>query len=75
MLMAANSSCPGLRAGDAAGHGVMELDGPGALEIGQKIRLVPDHCDPTVNLLKWFVCHRGNRVEALRPMTARGAFY
>jgi 3-hydroxy-D-aspartate aldolase len=55
-------------------HGIIELDGPGTLEVGQKIRLVPGHCDPTVNLHDWFVCVRGERVEALWPISARGAF-
>ncbi len=56
-------------------HGVIELDGPGTVTLGQKIRLVPGHCDPTVNLYDWFVCYRGERVEGLWPITARGAFY
>jgi 3-hydroxy-D-aspartate aldolase len=56
-------------------HGVIELDGPGTLRVGQKIRLVPGHCDPTVNLHDWLVCVRGHLVEALWPVTARGAFY
>lgn len=56
-------------------HGVIELDGPGTVAIGQKIRLVPGHCDPTVNLHEWFVGFRGERVEALWPIAARGAFY
>jgi 3-hydroxy-D-aspartate aldolase len=43
------------------------------LFIGDKVRLVPGHCDPTVNLYDWYVCIRGNRVEALWPITARGA--
>jgi 3-hydroxy-D-aspartate aldolase len=45
------------------------------LHIGDKIRLVPGHCDPTVNLYDWYVCIRHNRVEALWPITARGAVY
>jgi 3-hydroxy-D-aspartate aldolase len=42
---------------------------------GDKIRLIPGHCDPTVNLYDWYVCIRGNRVEQLWPITARGAVY
>ena len=34
------------------------------LHIGDKIRLVPGHCDPTVNLYDWYVGIRGDRVEA-----------
>jgi 3-hydroxy-D-aspartate aldolase len=45
------------------------------LRIGDKIRLVPGHCDPTVNLYDWYVGIRDNRVEALWPITARGAGY
>jgi D-serine deaminase-like pyridoxal phosphate-dependent protein len=56
-------------------HGVIELNAPGALRLGQKIRLVPGHCDPTVNLYDWLVCCRGDRVEELWPIAARGAFY
>ncbi len=33
------------------------------LGLGDKIRLIPGHCDPTVNLYDWYVCVRGNRVE------------
>jgi D-serine deaminase-like pyridoxal phosphate-dependent protein len=43
------------------------------LRIGDKVRLVPGHCDPTVNLYDWYVCIRGNRVAGLWPITARGA--
>jgi D-serine deaminase-like pyridoxal phosphate-dependent protein len=55
-------------------HGKLTLRDPGrALELGTKLRLIPGHCDPTVNLYDWFVGYRGNRVEALWPITARGA--
>src|SRR6516165_9368657 len=45
------------------------------LGLGDKIRLIPGHCDPTVNLYDWYVCVRGNRVEQVWPITARGAGY
>jgi D-serine deaminase-like pyridoxal phosphate-dependent protein len=45
------------------------------LRLGDKIRLVPGHCDPTVNLYDWYVGIRGERVEAIWPITARGAGY
>ncbi|HTV88108.1 MAG TPA: DSD1 family PLP-dependent enzyme [Stellaceae bacterium] len=45
------------------------------LKLGDKLRLVPGHCDPTVNLYDWYVCVRGDRVEAIWPITARGAVY
>ena len=41
--------------------------------LGDKLLLVPGHCDPTVNLYDWYVCVRGGVVEALWPITARGA--
>jgi D-serine deaminase-like pyridoxal phosphate-dependent protein len=57
-------------------HGVVQIESgelPPAL--GEKLLLVPGHCDPTVNLYDWYVCVRGGRVEALWPITARGAVY
>jgi len=45
------------------------------LGLGDKIRLIPGHCDPTANLYDWCACVRGNRVEQLWPITARGAVY
>jgi D-serine deaminase-like pyridoxal phosphate-dependent protein len=56
-------------------HGVIELTGTVDWKLGQKIRLVPGHCDPTVNLYDWIVGYRDGRVEALWPVSARGAFY
>jgi 3-hydroxy-D-aspartate aldolase len=57
-------------------HGRLAVQGAtNRLFIGDKIRLVPGHCDPTVNLYDWYVCIRGNRVEAVWPITARGAGY
>ena len=42
-------------------------------ELGAALRLVPGHCDPTVNLHDWIVGVRGDRVECLWPVDARGA--
>jgi D-serine deaminase-like pyridoxal phosphate-dependent protein len=41
--------------------------------LGEKLLLVPGHCDPTVNLYDWYVCTRNGIVEDLWPITARGA--
>jgi len=41
--------------------------------LGEKLQLVPGHCDPTINLYDWYVCVRRGVVEALWPITARGA--
>jgi 3-hydroxy-D-aspartate aldolase len=57
-------------------HGRLDVAGAtNRLFIGDKIRLVPGHCDPTVNLYDWYIGVRGNRVEAIWPITARGAGY
>jgi D-serine deaminase-like pyridoxal phosphate-dependent protein len=57
-------------------HGRVAVSGAtNRLHIGDKIRLVPGHCDPTVNLYDWYVGIRKGRVEALWPITARGAGY
>jgi 3-hydroxy-D-aspartate aldolase len=55
-------------------HGrVVIADGTAAPKLGEKLLLVPGHCDPTVNLYDWYVCVRGGIVEELWPITARGA--
>jgi D-serine deaminase-like pyridoxal phosphate-dependent protein len=55
-------------------HGVVRIapgtTGPG---LGDRLKLVPGHCDPTVNLYDWIVAVRNNQVEALWPVAARGA--
>ena len=57
-------------------HGRLGISGAtNRLGLGDKIRLVPGHCDPTVNLYDWYVAVRGDRVEAVWPITARGAVY
>ena len=43
------------------------------ISIGDRLWLVPGHCDPTVNLYDWIVGVRGQRVECLWPVAARGA--
>jgi len=55
-------------------HGVLKLTGA-RLAIGDKLKLIPGHCDPTVNLYDNFVCVRGGKVEAIWPITARGAVW
>ncbi|MDE3238855.1 MAG: DSD1 family PLP-dependent enzyme [Paracoccaceae bacterium] len=52
-------------------HGVIE-DTSGVLAVGEKLRLVPGHCDPTCNVHDWYVGVRGGVVEQLIPVTARG---
>ncbi len=52
-------------------HGVI-TDPDGVLKIGEKLKLVPGHCDPTCNIHDWYVGVRNGKVEALWPITARG---
>jgi D-serine deaminase-like pyridoxal phosphate-dependent protein len=56
-------------------HGVLKLSGAAGYAVGDKLRLIPGHCDPTVNLYDQYVCVRKGRVEAIWPITARGAVW
>lgn len=52
-------------------HGIL-LDPKDKLRTGDKLRLIPGHCDPTCNLHEWYVGVRARKVETLWPITARG---
>ena len=54
-------------------HGVLTCDARSAPALGEKLLLVPGHCDPTVDRYDWYVGLRRDRVECLWPVTARGA--
>jgi D-serine deaminase-like pyridoxal phosphate-dependent protein len=55
-------------------HGVVSVDAEARPPvIGDRLWLVPGHCDPTVNLYDWIVGVRGTRVESVWPVAARGA--
>jgi D-serine deaminase-like pyridoxal phosphate-dependent protein len=62
-------------------HGVLDLVGCSERpKRGDKVLLIPGHCDPTVNLHDWYVGVRGlgtdsARVECLWPVAARGAVF
>ncbi|HXT80623.1 MAG TPA: DSD1 family PLP-dependent enzyme [Acetobacteraceae bacterium] len=43
--------------------------------VGEKLRLIPGHCDPTVDKFDWYVGVRNGRVECLWPVAARGGLY
>lgn len=66
---------PGARyQGPSDDHGTLMLrDAARTVALGEKIRLIPGHCDPTVNLYDWFVVVQGGRVVDLWEITARGA--
>jgi len=62
-------------------HGIIDATACGERpRRGDKVCLVPGHCDPTVNLHDWYVGVRGlgageARVECLWPVAARGALF
>jgi 3-hydroxy-D-aspartate aldolase len=54
-------------------HGKLEYGAQtAAVKLGEKLRLIPGHCDPTVDRFDWYVGVRGGRVECLWPVAARG---
>ena len=55
-------------------HGVIE-DTKGVLKVGEKLKLVPGHCDPTANVHDWYVGVRNGKVEVVWPVSARGKAY
>ena len=59
-------------AGDEHGTLVRVDGGPVDLRLGEVVRLLPSHCDTTVNLYSVYTVHRGDRVEAVWPVTAQG---
>ena len=56
-------------------QGKLELTPGHALQPGAVLTCAVPHCDPTVNLYDHFVCIRNDRVEAIWPVTARGAVW
>ncbi len=56
-------------------HGVLGLQPGAQIAVGDKLKLIPGHCDPTVNLYDQYVCVRKGRVEDLWSITARGAVW
>lgn len=63
-------------AGDEHGKLLLTKSAPAdaieSLQLGKKVFLAPDHCDPTVNLYDWIVVLRDGHVVALWPISARG---
>ena len=55
-------------------HGVLRMaTGAPAATHGERVWLIPGHCDPTVNLYDHLVAVRGGVVEGVWPIEARGA--
>jgi len=64
---------PGWRyAGASDEHGAIAVEGGARAKLGERVRLVPGHCDPTVDRYDWYVGVRRGRVECLWPISARG---
>jgi 3-hydroxy-D-aspartate aldolase len=54
-------------------HGKLDIGSETTMPpLGEKLRLVPGHCDPTVDRYDWYVGVRGGRVECVWPVAARG---
>ncbi|HZN99798.1 MAG TPA: DSD1 family PLP-dependent enzyme [Burkholderiales bacterium] len=75
-----DSGMPGVwqRAGLAYTHASDEhgwVEGRDLPRLGEKLLLVPGHCDPTINLYDWYVVVKDGFVVDLWPITARGAVY
>jgi 3-hydroxy-D-aspartate aldolase len=70
-LLKSAPSVPFLWAGDE--HGRLDLkDAPIEISLGDRLEFLAPHCDPTVNLYDRIHCLRGDRVEAVWPIAARG---
>ena len=54
-------------------HGKLRCQDGAKPLLGEKLLLVPGHCDPTVDRYDWYVGLRGDRVECVWPVAARGA--
>jgi D-serine deaminase-like pyridoxal phosphate-dependent protein len=53
-------------------HGRLSLNGGSEVRLGEKLRFIAPHCDPTVNLYDRFFCVRGESVEDEWPIMERG---
>ena len=54
-------------------HGKLNMaQATSPLKVGDRVEFVVPHCDPTVNLHDRLYAHRGSRVEAVWPISARG---
>ncbi|MBI3077344.1 MAG: alanine racemase, partial [Deltaproteobacteria bacterium] len=54
-------------------HGRVLLHSPSReLKLGDKVEIIPSHCDTTINLHDEYLCHRNGRLEAVWPIAGRG---
>lgn len=54
-------------------HGVLRGSQGSLPALDEKLRLIPGHCDPTVNLYDWIIAVRGDKVADIWPIDGRGA--
>jgi D-serine deaminase-like pyridoxal phosphate-dependent protein len=62
-----------VKASDEHGNLTLEGEAVNRIRLGDKIELIPGHCDPTINLHDYFHVVRDDRLEAIWPIAARGA--
>ncbi|CAI7602015.1 unnamed protein product [Penicillium glandicola] len=54
-------------------HGSLSWEeGTPALEVGDRVEMVPSHIDPTVNLHDFYYAYRGGIIEEIWPVDSRG---
>jgi D-serine deaminase-like pyridoxal phosphate-dependent protein len=54
-------------------HGRLNLaEAQREVKLGERLEFIPPHCDPTVNLYDQIYALRGDRVEGVWPIAARG---
>lgn len=53
-------------------HGRLFINGLHDLKVGDRVEFIPPHIDPTINLYDQIYALRGDRVEAVWPIAARG---
>jgi D-serine deaminase-like pyridoxal phosphate-dependent protein len=54
-------------------HGMLDLtEASGSVEVGDHLEFIIPHCDPSVNLYDRIFCMRGDSVEAVWDIAARG---
>ena len=61
-----------LSASDEHGRLLISDDVAAPPKLGDKLRLVPGHCDPTVNMYDWIVGVREGVVEEVWRVAGRG---
>ena len=77
--MLANSEVDYVNASDE--HGVLAWQSKNVrYDLGEKVLLIPGHCDPTINLHNWYVGVRDLKgsepyVESVWPVAARGCIF